>query len=114
YLTMQGCRVSTASDGKEGLEKAFELRPDLILMDLRLPIIGGWEASQRIRADERTKQCPIVILTGAALIKPATLECDGWLTKPCPPDQVFAEITRILRVRREGEGSPQGAMRTGT
>jgi CheY-like chemotaxis protein len=96
YLSLKGYRVSLAGNGKEGLEKAFELHPHLILMDLRLPIIDGWEATRLLKADERTKDCPVVVMTGLTWIQPKTLECDGWLTKPCPLDQLDAEINRVL------------------
>jgi len=99
YLSMRGYRVTQAGDGKEGLEKALDLHPHLILMDLWLPTIGGWEATRRLKADERTKDCPVVVITGHALIQPDTLECDGWLTKPCPLDQLDAEITRVLEAQ---------------
>jgi two-component system cell cycle response regulator DivK len=96
YLSRKGYRVSIAGDGKEGLEKAFELHPHLILLDLWLPIIGGWEATRRLQADERTKDCPVVVITGHVWHQPRTPQCAGWLTKPCPLDQLDAEIARVL------------------
>lgn len=96
HLSMKGFRVSKAVDGKEGLEKAFQLHPNLILMDLWLPNLGGWEATRRLKADQRTKDCPVVVITGHAMIRPDTLKCDGWLTKPCPLDRLDAEISRVL------------------
>ncbi len=96
HLSLKGFRVSKAEDGKEGLEKAFELRPHLILIDLWLPTIGGWRATQLLKADQRTKNCPVVVITGHVTLQPKTLECDGWLTKPCPLDQLDAEIARVL------------------
>lgn len=99
YLSMKGYRVSAAGDGKDGLEKAYELRPDLILIDLRLPSIDGWKAVHYLKADERTTDCPVLVLTGLTWLQPQSLECDGWLTKPCPLDRLDAEITRILEAR---------------
>jgi len=96
HLSLKGYRVSKAGDGKEGLEKAFELHPQLILMDLWLPLIGGWEATRHLKSDKRTKDCPVVVITGHALIQPSTLPCDAWLTKPCPLERLDAEITRLL------------------
>jgi CheY-like chemotaxis protein len=102
YLSMTGYRVSTADNGKEGLEKAFELQPQVILIDLRLPVIDGWEAAQRLKADDRTKASRIVVITGLTWLQPKILECDGWLTKPCPPDRLGAEIARVLETRTPG------------
>jgi CheY-like chemotaxis protein len=99
HLSLMGYRVSKAADGKEGLEKAFALHPNLILMDLWLPTIGGWEATRRLKLDERTKDCPVVVITGNVRVQPSTLSCDGWLTKPCPLDLLDAEIARVLQSR---------------
>ena len=96
HLSLKGYRVSMAGDGREGLEKASELHPHLILMDLRLPLIDGWEATRLLKEDERTKDCPVVVITGLTWIQPETLECDGWLKKPCLLDQLDAEINRVL------------------
>lgn len=110
HLSLKGFRVSKAEDGKEGLDKAFELRPDLILIDLWLPTIGGWRATQLLRADQRTRNCAVVVITGHPIIRPKTLECDGWLTKPCPLDQLDAEIARVLEARVQSRGlSPHRA-----
>lgn len=99
HLSQKGYRVSMAGDGKEGVEKAFEVQPDLILMDLWLPSMGGWEATTFLKANERTRECPIVVITGHAAYKPSNLECDGWLTKPCPLDRLDTEIERVLESR---------------
>jgi two-component system cell cycle response regulator DivK len=99
YLSRKGYRISMAGNGKEGVGKAFEVHPDLILMDLWLPAMGGWEATTFLKANERTKQCLIVVITGHAAYQPSTLECDGWLTKPCPLDRLDTEIERVLENR---------------
>ena len=102
FPSRKGCRVSKARDGKEGLEKALELQPHLIVLDLWLPIISGWEAMHRLKTDERTKHIPVLVVTGHSSVR--TRECDGWMTKPCPLDQLAAEITAILEARGEGRG----------
>jgi two-component system, cell cycle response regulator DivK len=66
YLQFSGYRVAEATDGLEAIEKSLELQPDIILMDLALPKMDGWEATRRLKADERTKDIPIVALTGRA------------------------------------------------
>ncbi len=99
FLSMKGYRVTMAGDGKEGLEKAFELHPNLILLDLRLPTIDGWQATRLLKEDERTKDCPIVVITGLMWLRPKTLDCDGWFTKPCSLKELDEEIARILETR---------------
>jgi two-component system cell cycle response regulator DivK len=101
YLSMHGYRVSSARDGKQGLEKAFELKPDLVLIDLWLPLVSGWEAMHRLRADQRTRQIPILVVTGHSSVR--TRDCDGWLTKPCPLDELRAEVAALL-TSRVGDG----------
>ena len=67
YLSFSGFRVVEASTGTEAVEKAFELRPDVILMDLSLPGMDGWAATRQLKTDDRTKRIPVVALTGHAL-----------------------------------------------
>ena len=97
FLSEKGYRVTSASDGQEALDKAFELQPDLVLMDLSLPGVSGWEATRRMKADEGTKHIPILILSGhdSTGLK-AEVGCDGFLVKPCLPDTLIAEISRVL------------------
>jgi DNA-binding response OmpR family regulator len=94
YLSMKGYRVSGASDGKDGLGKALRLLPHLVILDLWLPIISGWEVMQRLKGDERTKHIPVLVVTAHSSVP--TLESDGWLMKPCSPDRLGAEIARIV------------------
>ena len=100
YLQFSGFRVAEATDGLEAIEKTIELLPDIILMDLALPKIDGWEATKRLKSDERTKHIPIVALTGHALAGFAEgareAGCDAFVTKPCLPDALVAEIQRML------------------
>lgn len=101
YLTMKGYQVSKARDGRDGLKKALELQPDLILIDLWLPLVSGWEALQRLRADEKTKDIPVVVVTGHSFVRP--LDCEGLLLKPLRLNDLGALIARILKSRREGK-----------
>src|ERR1035441_1305160 len=94
YLTQKGYRVSTAHSGEEGLENAFGIGPDLVVLDLWLPKISGWEGLRRLKSDERTKHIPVLVITGKTAIPPK--ECDGFLTKPCQLDQLGAEIAHRL------------------
>lgn len=100
YLQFSGFRVAEAKTGNEALEKAFELRPDLILMDLSLPGMDGWEATRLLKLDERTRQIPVVALTGHALAGASEgarkAGCDSFVTKPCLPDDLVLEVRRML------------------
>jgi CheY-like chemotaxis protein len=100
YLEFRGFRVATAADGLEALEKAFELRPDVILMDLSLPGIDGWEATRRLKQDPRTKDIPVIALTAHALAsaheKAREVGCSAVVTKPCLPKELELEVRRQL------------------
>src|ERR1700752_4662904 len=67
YLAFSGFEVVEAANGVEALERAVAEKPDIILMDLSLPVMDGWEATRRLKADARTAHIPIVALTGHAL-----------------------------------------------
>ena len=103
YLEFRGFRVATAADGQEALDKAFELLPDVILMDLSLPKIDGWEATRRLKRDERTRSIPVVALTAHALAsaheKAREAGCDAVVTKPCLPKDLETEVRRQLEGR---------------
>jgi two-component system cell cycle response regulator DivK len=120
YLQFSGFRVAEATNGLEAIEKTLELLPDIILMDLALPKMDGWEATRRLKSDERTKHIPIVALTGHAL--PGHSEgarqagCDSFVTKPCLPDALVAEVQRMLRQaesRPTGENGTRGSRQSG-
>jgi two-component system cell cycle response regulator DivK len=105
YLQFSGFRVAEATNGVEAIEKTLELMPDIILMDLALPRMDGWEATRRLKMDDRTRHIPIVALTGHALAGHAEgarqAGCDSFVTKPCLPDALVAEIQRMLTARPE-------------
>ena len=100
YLQFSGFRVAEAKTGNEAIDKAFELRPDLILMDLSLPGMDGWEATRLLKQDERTRHIPVVALTGHALAGASEgarkAGCDSFVTKPCLPDDLVTEVRRML------------------
>lgn len=117
YLTFRGYRVATAEDGREALEKAFSLAPDLILMDLSLPHMDGWETTRRLRQDARTRSTPVIALTAHALASARTraLEagCDEVVTKPVIPRDLEAVVRRQLERVAAGEADG-GAPPTGS
>jgi two-component system, cell cycle response regulator DivK len=115
YLEFSGYEVVQAGNGMEAIQRAADAAPDIILMDLSLPVMDGWEATRRLKADPRTAAIPIVALTGHALagISEGATEagCDAFITKPCLPEDLVREIRRILtdsssstrKVRRSGK-----------
>ena len=100
YLVYCGFAVVQASNGMEALQRAIETRPDIILMDLSLPVMDGWEATRRLKADKRTGKIPVVALTGHALagISDGAKQagCDAFVTKPCLPEDLVREIRKVL------------------
>jgi CheY-like chemotaxis protein len=102
YLRFCGFRVAEARNGNEALEQAFSLMPDLILMDLSLPGMDGWEATRQLKADPRTSRIPVVALTGHALAGASEgarkAGCDSFVTKPCLPDDLVVEVRRMLGI----------------
>jgi CheY-like chemotaxis protein len=104
YLQFSGFRVAEARNGNEAVDQAFALKPDLILMDLSLPGMDGWEATRRLKADASTRHIPIVALTGHALAGASEgakkAGCDSFVTKPCLPDDLVVEVRRMLESSR--------------
>ncbi len=103
FLSFSGFRVAQATTGKEALERAFSLLPDLILMDLSLPELDGLEATRCLKKDERTKCIPVLALTGHAVAGHSrdarAAGCAAFLTKPCLPEVLLGEIRRVLDLR---------------
>jgi CheY-like chemotaxis protein len=109
YLQFRGFRVATAVDGQDAVNRALELHPDLILMDLSMPVLDGWEATRRIKQDGRTRTITVVALTahGSEGGSTRALEagCVAVLSKPIEPRKLETEVRRILdeKGRRGGD-----------
>lgn len=101
-----GYHVIEARDGEEGVTRAREHLPDLILMDISIPKIDGWEATQRLKSDDATRAIPIVALTAHALEedrqKAVQAGCDGYLAKPVEPRRVVQEVERFVGAPTNG------------
>ena len=99
-LAMSGFEVIQASNGEDAIATINLREPDVVLMDLSLPIVDGWEATRRLKADGRTAHIPVVALTahdGSGELQRATSAgCDWFVPKPCPPDALITEVRRIL------------------
>jgi len=100
YLTSQGVRVLLAGDGFTATRVATSLHPDVIVMDLSLPRVDGWEATRRLKADRKTAHIPIIALTGRVSDGRAEWAidagCDAYVLKPCLPDHLLKEIRAQL------------------
>jgi CheY-like chemotaxis protein len=102
-LELGGYRVCKARNGAEAVQLAVSLRPDVILMDLDMPEVDGWEATRRIRADLRTHRIPVIALTGYGLRRyrdrSFAAGCSAFVDKTSDPRGLIAEIERALRRR---------------
>ena len=99
-LIRRGFQVVFAIDGKQGIELARRELPDIVLMDMSLPIIDGWEATRRLKADDTTRNVPIIGLTAHAMSgdreKAIEAGCDDYDTKPVELDRLIGKIARLL------------------
>jgi CheY-like chemotaxis protein len=97
--------VLTAADGAAGIDLAETEHPDLILMDLSLPVIDGWEATRRLKANKSVQNIPIVALTAHAMAGDAERAlqcgCDDYLSKPLDEELLFQKLARFLGVLAE-------------
>jgi diguanylate cyclase (GGDEF)-like protein len=104
-LRTHGYQTHVAGDGVEALEKAFEVRPDLVLLDVTMPKMDGFEVAQRLRADQRTSNVSIIMLTARALsvdkVLGLTAGADDYVIKPCDPIELVARVKGTLRRARE-------------
>jgi two-component system cell cycle response regulator DivK len=99
-LTSVGYELIEATNGEEGVKLAEQEKPDLILMDIQLPVIDGYEATRRIRVISELKQTPIIAVTSYALsgdeAKAREAGCDGYVTKPFSPRALLAKVREYL------------------
>lgn len=100
-LKGEGYDVIEAVTGEEGIETAMRERPDLILMDIQLPGIDGYETTRRIRASPADRKVPIIALTSYAMTgdreRALAAGCTGYVEKPINPDTIMGEIQKYLR-----------------
>jgi two-component system cell cycle response regulator DivK len=95
-----GYQLVEAENGEEALAAVGRRRPDLILMDIQLPVMDGYEATRRLKADPATKSIPIIVVTSYALSgdegKARAAGCDAYVTKPYSPRQLLAKVREFL------------------
>ena len=99
-LTSAGFELIEATDGESGIRMATEHRPDLILMDIQMPVMDGYEATRRIKADPALKAIPVIAVTSYALSgdedKARAAGCDDYIAKPYSPRQMLAKVRGIV------------------
>lgn len=99
-LVRKGYEVLIATDGKAGVDLARTASPDLVLMDMSLPLVDGWEATRRMKADEALRHIPVIALTAHAMAndrdKAIEAGCDDYDTKPIELPRLLAKIDALL------------------
>jgi two-component system cell cycle response regulator DivK len=102
-LIRNGHEVSIAIDGQQGVDMALSQLPDLILMDMSLPVIDGWEATRQVRANDATRKIPVIALTAHAMAgdreKAMEAGCDDYDTKPVEISRLLGKITALLATK---------------
>ncbi|HTP92204.1 MAG TPA: response regulator [Xanthobacteraceae bacterium] len=100
-LIRNGFEVTIAVDGQQGVDMAIAERPDLILMDMSLPVIDGWEATRRVKANDRTRDIPVIALTAHAMAgdreKAMEVGCEDYDTKPVEITRLLGKIAALLK-----------------
>ena len=100
YLRSKGWTVTTAADGRRGIEKAMDLKPDVVVLDLAMPRVDGWTVLKELRGSSWTASMPIVVVSAVtdARDEAYSAGCDAFLAKPCPPEVVWLQIRAMFRV----------------
>lgn len=105
-LIRRGYEVVFAVDGRQGVDMAHSEKPDIILMDMSLPVMDGWEATRRVKSDEASRGVPVIGLTAHAMSgdreKAIEAGCDDYDTKPVELDRLIEKIERLLGARKAG------------
>ena len=100
YLSGKGFQVHAFAGGADALALAASLQPDLVVLDLGLPDVDGWEVARCLRRDAQTKDIPIIAFSGRSMqheqISALRAGCDVHLTKPCPPQELLGAIQKLL------------------
>jgi CheY-like chemotaxis protein len=99
-LEMEGHEVITASDGQDALDKVDAQQPDLIILDVMMPHVNGWQVAERLKGDHRTRHIPIIFLSARAMAadirKGTEIGVESYVTKPFDPIDLMALVQRLL------------------
>jgi DNA-binding response OmpR family regulator len=101
YLKAKGLSAFSANDGRAGIDKANDLKPDAIVLDLAMPRVDGWTVLKHLRESSWTAPIPIIVVTALTTARDEAFHagCDAFLIKPCPPEVVWLQIRALLRMR---------------
>jgi DNA-binding response OmpR family regulator len=107
-LSRKGFEVIGANGGKQGLEMIREQKPDLVLLDLMMPDMDGWEVYQQVKADEATRDIPVIVVTAKAQSIDKVLglhiaKVDDYISKPFSPQELLDSVEQVLTKKRESE-----------
>lgn len=110
FLGNAGYATIAAYSGEEALEKTFREKPDLILLDIMMPRVDGWEVLRRIKNDPEVRDTPVAFITARTqnidkMIGLSVMKAAGYITKPFSKQDLLTEVRRILDERRRGSGS---------
>ena len=106
YLRIKGWTAFTAADGRSGIDKAMELVPSAIVLDLSMPRVDGWTVLEHLRESSWTQGIPVVVVS-ALEERDRALECgcDAYLSKPCDPEVVWLQVRALLRLQATARGA---------
>ena len=100
YLSGAGFDVEAAGGGVDALALVHSSMPDLVVLDLGLPDVDGWEVARRLKSDEHTRDIPIIAFSGRSMqheqVSALRAGCDVYLTKPCAPDRLLTAVRKLL------------------
>jgi two-component system response regulator VicR len=107
-LSRKGFEVIGANGGKQGLEMIRKQKPDLVLLDLMMPDMDGWEVYQQVKADEATRDIPVIVVTAKAQSIDKVLglhiaKVDDYISKPFSPQELMDSVEQVLKKKRESE-----------
>ncbi len=105
-LERKGFEVEGATGGEEGLKKVHEKKPDLVLLDLMMPDIDGWEVYQQMKADEKTRDIPVIVVTAKAqnidkVLGLQIAKVDDYISKPFSPEDLLSSVERVLERKKK-------------
>jgi DNA-binding response OmpR family regulator len=109
-LSRKGFQVVGAMGGREGLEAIVREKPDLVLLDLMMPDMDGWEVYQKMKADDTTKAIPVIVVTAKAQSIDKVLglhiaKVDDYITKPFGPQELLESVEKVLARQTQGQGA---------
>jgi CheY-like chemotaxis protein len=109
YLSAKGFRVHAFGGGVDALAFAKSSSPDLVVLDLGLPDVDGWEVARRLKSDKETRDIPIIAFSGRSMhherVSALRAGCDVHLTKPCEPDRLLGAIQKLLGLAKPRAGA---------